>query len=195
MIDKRHETIILNEILKPRKNTKNFADIINGFNKKLEEMDFKNRAIKISDYFGEGSGKYTAKDKLISNGIVKKDWFKYGDDDFPGMYVFIHDKKPFYFGIAKGVIQRILQHVKGINHNQATLAYNIAQIYYREQNGQEYNGTREKFEFKKYVEPIKDFLMEQYISFINIDDSDELYLFEVYCSLKYQTILNSFETH
>jgi len=109
--------------------------------------------------------------------------------------IFLHNNKPFYFGISQGVINRILQHIKGKTHNQATLAFNMGLIYYKLINKNDFRGKREDFDFNKYVDPMKDYLLKQKIAFININNDDGLSLFEIYCSIKYKTILNSFETH
>ncbi len=47
-------------------------------------------------------------------------------EDFSGCYVLLHAGKPIYVGIARGVIQRVRQHVMGRSHNDASLAYLMA---------------------------------------------------------------------
>jgi len=41
----------------------------------------------------------------------------------------------------------------------------------------------------------KEILKKMEISTIKIEDDDELALFEIYCSMKLETVLNTFETH
>jgi len=200
MLEKEYENIITSEITKEKTVTKPIIEMIEEFERKLTETDFLNNAVIVEEYFGIKSGTATARDKLLENQIVKKDWFLNATcnfllDDFKGLYVFIHDGKPFYFGISKKVLRRIIQHVKGEDQSKATLAYNIGLKYYKLKNNSFYLGRRTDFDFKKYVDPIKMFLMKQKVAFFKIEDDNELYFFELYCALKYKTILNSFETH
>ncbi len=116
------------------------------------------------------------------------------ETDFKGLYIFLHGKNPFYIGISRGVIGRIQQHLKGKNHNTATLAFKIGSQIYISENKEKYT-TREKLDFKNEIEPVKDFLMKQKIVLIPVNDDDELALFEIYCSIKLETKLNSFKTH
>ena len=47
--------------------------------------------------------------------------------DFQGCYVFIDEEKtPVYVGISRSVVQRLIQHVKGKTHFDASLAYRMA---------------------------------------------------------------------
>ena len=195
MLDNKYENLIKVEITKEKLFSKSFNQIIEEFDKKLDEINFLHKAVKIEEYFGDNIGEKTAREKLIKNNIIKEDWINIANGDFKGLYIFIHDNKPIYFGISRCVIRRVIQHIKGKTHFQATLAYNIGLIYYKIINGIEYSGKRDDFDFEKYVEPIKIFLLKQNIAFLNIEDDDELYLFEIYCSIKYKTILNKFETH
>ena len=156
----------------------------------------------IADYFGEGVGYVTARKKLIADGKVKAEWLrKYKTKkgkvkyDFKGLYVFLNDDSPFYVGISKGVIGRVFQHLKGHNHNTSTLAYNISLIRHELLTGERHSGTRNELNFKTNVEPAKLFLSKQRIAFHHVNDTQELYLFEVYCAMKFQTLLNKFETH
>ena len=189
-----YENEIVEEILKEKPLEKSLENIIQGFEERLENNNFIKKSIEISEYFGEDIGVIYAKNKLLENNIIMKNWLDI-NGDFKGLYIFIHDNKPFYFGISRGVIKRVLQHMKGSDHFQATLAFNMGLIYYKLINKDDYKGTRKDFDFNKYVDPMKEYLLKQKIAFININDGDELALFEIYCSIKYKTILNSFETH
>jgi len=189
-----YENEIVKEILKEKPLEKSLENIIQGFEEKLENNNFIKKSIEISEYFGEDMGVIYAKNKLLENNIIMKDWLDI-NGDFKGLYIFIHDNNPFYFGISRRVIKRVLQHIKGFDHFQATLAFNMGLIYYKLINKDDYKGTRKDFDFNKYVDPMKEYLLKQKIAFININDGDELALFEIYCSIKYKTILNSFETH
>lgn len=93
------------------------------------------------------------------------------------------------------LISRIFQHFKGHNHNSSTIAFKISLLRYELINGKKHHGKRKELNFKKEVEPVKKFLSNQYIAFLHIDNYEELYLFEIYFSMRLKTILNKFETH
>lgn len=190
------EKKIIAEITAKKTDSPVFNTIVNNFEEKLSEWDCVKNCFEISKYFGEGLGKATAIKKLLADKKIQNDWLtKKDDSDFKGIYVFLHNKIPFYVGISRGVIDRILQHVKGRSHNSASMAYKIALIRYEILNGKAYSGERADLDFDENVEPIKNFLMAQEIAFLPIECDVELYLFEVFCATKFQTILNTFETH
>ena len=89
----------------------------------------------------------------------------------------------------------MIQHVKGKSHYTSTLAFMIGKKHYELREGKEFNDGRKKLVFETDVEPIKDFLLKQKVAFINIENDDELALFEIYCSLQFGTYLNTFKTH
>lgn len=202
MNNKRVEKEILKEICQQRKNEKSFEEIIDTFSKKINDFNPLNSCFFIEEYFGKGKGFSTSLKLLLKDERIQNDWLrdyktKKGTikTDFKGLYVFIHDNIPFYVGISKGVIGRLLQHVKGQNHNTSTLAFNIGKIHYKLTKGVEFKGERKELNYESEVEPVKQFLMKQKVAFIKIDNDDELALFEIYCSMKLETWLNSFETH
>ena len=47
--------------------------------------------------------------------------------DFSGSYVLIEKETPIYVGISRTLFQRLLKHVKGTSHLDATLAYSMAE--------------------------------------------------------------------
>lgn len=191
---------IINIISQKREN-KNFADIINNFETILSKFYTEKRTLDLEKYFGIGKGQITTKKLLIENKKINDDWlYDYKTEkgniktDFKGLYIFINEETPFYIGISKGVIGRIQQHLKGSNHNTATLAFKIGRKIHKKEN-QNKSETRNDVDFKSKIEPVKEFLMKQKIVLIPIKDDDELALFEIYCSIKLRTKLNSFETH
>ena len=191
---------IINIISQKREN-KNFADIINNFETILSKFYTEKRTLDLEKYFGIGKGQITTKKLLIENKKINDDWlYDYKTEkgniktDFKGLYIFINEETPFYIGISKGVIGRIQQHLKGSNHNTATLAFKIGSKIHKKEN-QNKSETRNDVDFKSKIEPVKEFLMKQKIVLIPIKDDDELALFEIYCSIKLRTKLNSFETH
>jgi predicted GIY-YIG superfamily endonuclease len=168
---------------------KSFAELTAGFHVKLDSFNFKNRALNIEDYFGEGKGLSTALRLLKQDGYIPK------AEDFQGVYIYLDKGKPFYVGISKGVVNRTLQHTKGHNHQTSSLAYRIGQINYKHQTGKIWDRTRDEFDFKKYCGDAKDFLRSKRIAFLPIQDPTELYLFEVYCAMELGTEMNSFDTY
>lgn len=196
-MEKITEKEILKIITKKRFLEKSFSDTIKSFDQKLSNLVLPKNIINISNYFGKGFGLASARTKLLQDGIIKSEWLTNGNTttDFKGIYIFFHNDKPFYVGISKQVLRRILQHTKGHSHYTSTLAYNIGLIYYKLKNGVEYKGKREDFDFSANVEPIKEFLSKQKLVIMNIENDDELYLFEIYCAMRLQTVLNKFETH
>jgi len=189
-------------IQEERKFQSSFFDLISKFEEKISSFDFENNSILIDDYFYSGNGQKNILKSLISeNKIPKENCREYStkDDnlkyDFKGIYFFLLDNKPFYIGISKGVIGRICQHLKGKNHNTSSLAYKLGLLRYEYLNDKKHLGTRKELNFITEVEPVKQFLQKQKIAWISVDNDDELYLFEIYCSMKFKTILNSFETH
>lgn len=195
------ETTLLKTITQKQVYKTSFAEIVETFNEKLLYFNPVAKAFEIEKYFQNG-GQISITKKLLSDKIVSNDWLreyttKKGKTkvDFKGLYVFIHEKTPIYVGISKGVIGRIIQHVKGHSHNSSTLAYNIGLIRYEILKGEKYVGGRKEFDFKSDVTPAKDFLFKQKIAFLPIQNNEELYLFEIYCAMQLQCWLNKFETH
>jgi hypothetical protein len=116
------------------------------------------------------------------------------DEDFGGCYVLMDGKQPIYVGISRTVIRRLLQHVKGNTHYDASLAYQMAckrcpHSLSRDQ-AMEDPGFVEAFnEAKSYLESLS-------VAFVPFYNHVELYLFEVYCSMELGTSeWNSFRTH
>lgn len=122
--------------------------------------------------------------------------------DFAGLYLFSKDEKPFYCGISRNVIKRILDHQKGTTSSMATLAHRIAKKGIIDTSSDKYNLAFDRQRNK---------LLECEISMIKFYDQDPeghlednfaqhkeevmLYLFEVFVSVKYDTVHNSFRTH
>lgn len=195
------EKTLLETITKKQNYKASFAEIVNGFEDKLEKFNPIENCFNIEEYFGKG-GIVTVREKLINDGIIDKTWLreyltKSGKKkfDFKGLYVYVYDKTPIYVGISKGVIGRTIQHLKGQSHNTSTLAFNIGLIRYEIQKGEKYIGHRKKFDFNADVTPAKKFLSQQKVAFLPIDNDEEMYLFEIYCAMNLQCWLNKFETH
>jgi predicted GIY-YIG superfamily endonuclease len=114
--------------------------------------------------------------------------------DFRGCYVLLDNNGPIYVGISRKIIQRLIQHVKGTTHYDASLAYRMAS------DENPHTKTREKAmggtNFQTAFNKKKEYISTLSVSFIKIKDDIELYLFEVYCSMKLDTSKwNTFKTH
>jgi len=181
-VEKDLDNLVQRKILKEKKPKVEFTILVKKFEKLLKDFNPIENCIEIKNLFKKGNGIETILKQLKTK-------------DFKGIYIFIHGDKPFYVGISKGVIKRVLQHVKGYSHCTATLAYKMGKLRYKFENGIDHPDTRKRLTFDVYCEPGKIFLMEQKIAWLKIKDDNELYLFEVFCSMKYKIFLNTFETH
>ncbi|WP_052293342.1 hypothetical protein [Desulfohalobium retbaense] len=114
--------------------------------------------------------------------------------DFPGCYVLLEESKPIYVGISRSIVQRLLQHVKGTYHYDASLAYRIAsQIV---QHGNQRNVAMTDPDFKNEFEKAKNYIKSLKVAFIQIHNYLEIYMFEAYCAIKLDTAQwNTFKTH
>lgn len=115
-------------------------------------------------------------------------------EDFSGCYVFVEKKKPIYVGISRTVFKRLLQHVKGKTHFDASLAYRIAVSEH------EHTITRSRrmktSEFQKLFGRAKDYLAELDVAYVEISNPLELYVFEPFCAMALDTHQwNTFRTH
>ncbi len=114
--------------------------------------------------------------------------------DFPGCYVLIAGKKPIYVGISRAVVQRLLQHVKGKTHFDASLAYKITCS--KRPHKVHAKVAMQEPAFRKEFEETKEFLKSLRVAFVEIRNDVELCLFEVYCALELDTCeWNTFRTH
>ena len=116
--------------------------------------------------------------------------------DFKGIYLFMKNSAPFYVGISKHVLKRINQHVKGTNHFTSSLAYRIGANEFRRKNGVGHKGGRDGLDFGKYGSLAKSNLFKCEVAWLQIDDDIDLFLYEVFLSMKFGTLLyNEFKTH
>jgi predicted GIY-YIG superfamily endonuclease len=115
-------------------------------------------------------------------------------DDFSGCYVLLHDDKPFYVGISRRVVARLRQHGSGTTHSDASLAYSMA----REKVAHNVTRTAAMKNplFKQAFEEAKQLLNSCTVAFVEIENPLELYLFEAYCAMSFDTCKwNTFRTH
>ena len=145
-----------------------------------------NRALKSTKLMSEFGKKGVGK-KTILKGLGKK-------SDFQGCYVLQDESGPLYVGISRGVIQRLIQHVKGKTHFDASFAYRIAAYNYEHDMSR--GDAMKHGEFKRSFDDAKAYILTMSVAFIEIGNELELYLFEVFCSMELDTSRwNTFKTH
>ncbi|MDX9859227.1 MAG: hypothetical protein RBT76_15695 [candidate division Zixibacteria bacterium] len=114
--------------------------------------------------------------------------------DFPGCYVFIDGETPIYVGISRGVIKRLVQHLNLDSHYSANLVYRMASEDYPHEMRRDQAMKDEQF--KTVFFSAQERLRQMKVAFVEINNDLELYLFEVYASMKLDTdIWNTFRTH
>lgn len=140
------------------------------------------------DYFGPGKGRASTKKMLLAEG--KAHWFKDDAADFRGLYVWYHEEHPFYVGISNNVLQRVGQHAKAKDHYSASMAYKIARDLWPTETK-----TRRADYDQENIAVVREWLKDQHLRMMPINDADQLALFEIYCALELGCALNVFEPH
>ena len=113
--------------------------------------------------------------------------------DFRGCYVLVDNTRPIYVGISRKVLSRLRQHVRGQTHFDASLAYAVAQRR-RPTNG--HRTVMTKPEFRAEFETARNYLRGRLVSFVDIENPLELYLFEPFAAMDLGTHeWNTFRTH
>ncbi len=167
-----------------------FEDLPKEFENQFRLFDPVNNSVSVKKYFGEGMGIANALFQLNSANIINS------EKDFKGIYVFLKSGKPFYIGISKNVIRRIIQHVKGTSHFTSSLCYKLGADRHVKLNGEKHSGGRKGLDFPKYAEPAKKELIQCNIAMFPVKEDIELYLFEVFVAMKLGTLnYNEFKTH
>lgn len=117
------------------------------------------------------------------------------DRDFPGCYVLLKDSTPVYVGISRGVVKRLLQHVKGTTHNDASLAYRIATDTVAHGMSRA-EAMKDHPGMPKAFQDAKQYLAGLDVAFVEIDNPLVLHVFEPYAALVLRTgRWNTFRTH
>ena len=116
------------------------------------------------------------------------------NSDFSGCYVLIENEKPIYVGISRSILARLRQHFTGKTHFDASLAYSIAK------RRRPTKGKRSKVmnipEFKEAFASAQSNLRSVKVSFVQIENPLELYLFEAFAAIELSTYeWNTFRTH
>ncbi len=92
----------------------------------------------------------------------------------------LDQNQPVYVGISKHIITRLREHVRGTDHLSATLVYRIAASNHP--HGMTAAQAMKDSEFQSRFEEARQYLLSLYVSFVEIDNPLELYLFEPYWS-------------
>lgn len=162
------------------------------FSERIKLLKNTKNHFTVNDILGYRKGVAKAKDIIFESDQAKAllpELYELEPADFKGLYVWFNDGIPFYVGIAKNVINRLAQHVKQPNHNSASMAYKVASRVFDVQVD-----TRAEFP-KEKIKRIQNWLLDQQVAFVPIQDDDELAAFEIFAAIKLKTVLNSFETH
>jgi hypothetical protein len=114
--------------------------------------------------------------------------------DFSGCYVLLDNARPVYVGISRKVLSRLRQHLRGRTHFDASLAYAIAQ---RRRPTKGHRSTAMAIpDFRAEFEQARKYLSGLSVSFVEIENPLELYLFEPFAAMELGTHeWNTFRTH
>jgi hypothetical protein len=114
--------------------------------------------------------------------------------DFPGCYVFIDGGKPIYVGISRSVIKRLVQHLNYNSHYSASLVYRMAADDYPHEMKRDQ--AMKDDQFREVFLSAQGRLRQMKVAFVEISNDLELYLFEVFASMRLDTdTWNTFRTH
>ncbi len=114
--------------------------------------------------------------------------------DFPGCYVLIKAGKPLYVGISRAVFSRLRQHVMGKTHFDASLAYRMAAA--ERPHTKTRGDAMQDPAFATAFQTHRAFLRTLQVAAIDIPNPVELYLFEVFAAMAFDTTTwNTFRTH
>ena len=116
-----------------------------------------------------------------------------------GIYVFYENEFPIYVGRSNRIKQRLLEHSRpSSTHTSATFAFNLAKEAAKEKKIDVNNKDRVHLEtdsvFSNLYLEAKERVSKMSIKVIKIDDPILQTIFEVYASVKLNT-LNDFDTH
>ena len=116
-----------------------------------------------------------------------------------GIYVFYENEFPIYVGRSNRIKQRLLEHSRSSStHTSATFAFNLAKEAAKEKEMDVNNKARVHLEtdlvFSGLYSEAKERVSKMSIKVIKIDDPILQTIFEVYASVKLNT-LNDFDTH
>lgn len=156
----------------------------------LKEWNPNKNHVPIEEHFGSGMGYKRVLLSLSSKNIIP------AQQDFKGIYVFLKNESPFYTGISKHVVHRILQHIKGKSHFTSSLCYRLGAELHLKTEGKKHAGGRAGLNFDIYPKQAKEELFKCDIAMLEVSDDLELILFEIFVAMKLGTLnYNEFKTH
>lgn len=116
------------------------------------------------------------------------------DKDFPGCYVFLSEAQPVYVGISRTVVRRLVQHLNTESHYSASLVYRMAREEYPHEMKRSQAMKDEQFQSAFMHSQQR--LRSMRFAFVEIGNDLELYLFEAYAAMQFDTSTwNTFRTH
>jgi predicted GIY-YIG superfamily endonuclease len=180
-----NNTLIVDHVCQPRETKQSFAKVVQQFPAILSELR-QQQPMAWRDYFGPGRGRTSTKKMLLAEG--KAHWFREDAPDFRGLYVWYHKEHPFYVGISNNVLQRVGQHAKAKDHYSASMAYKIARDLWPTEEK-----TRRADYDQENIAVVREWLMDQHLRMMPINDFDQLALFEIFCAMELGCSLNGFE--
>ncbi len=108
----------------------------------------------------------------------------------PGCYVISQQETPIYVGIAKNMRRRIQDHLSG-DPSRANLAVRMA----AKEVGVKLLAIKKHPQFVPTFESAKNNLLNCGVSWVDIENPLEMYIFEAYCAMKLNTCeYNFFDT-
>ena len=114
--------------------------------------------------------------------------------DFSGSYVLVDGAAPVYVGISRSVLARLRQHFTGRTHYDASLAYAVAQR--RLPTPGKRSEAMAQAPFQQAFATAQSYLRTLSVSFVEIDNPLELYVFEAFAAMDLGTDQwNTFRTH
>ncbi len=109
-----------------------------------------------------------------------------GLKNFKGLYAFWKKEDLMYVGVSKYVINKLFQEIKGNTYKEAIFAHKIA---YADNKDLPNNKVP-----KPIIKKIQDTqISKMQISYIEINNDIELYLFEIFAALYFESLFNTFE--
>lgn len=126
---------------------------------------------------------------------MRNAWPELAPGDFAGCYALLSSRgEAFYVGISRKVAGRIIQHVKGKTHYDASLAFLMAKGDY-DPGGQRTDAMNDP-KFIKVFEKKQACLLQGHVGAVCIDNALVRYVFEAYAAIRLNTYKwNTFETH
>jgi hypothetical protein len=97
--------------------------------------------------------------------------------DFPGCYVCIDEARPVYVGNSRGVVKRLVQHLNFESHYTASLVYRMASEDYPHEMKRDQ--AMKDDQFRSVFLSAQGRLRQTSVSFVEINNDIELYVFEV----------------